>query len=203
MEAGVDEAGRGPVIGPLVLAIVASSNERMASLGVRDSKSLGEVARERLFRAIVRTAECTKWIVVEPHVIDQYVERSALNALELEYTARLVRECDVPIDLLYVDSPDPRPERYGSKLEKILGIKVISLARGDSLVPLISAASIVAKVIREREIAKLKEVYGDFGSGYPNDWRTLSFLREAVRKGEIPPIVRRSWKTVRRFLREH
>jgi len=200
VEGGVDEAGRGPVIGPLVLALVVGSNEELAKLKVRDSKSMRQTTREKLFERILSTARCVEWIVVEPHVIDEYVRRHALNILELDYTVELVRRCRAPVELLYVDSPDPRPDRYGLLLERRLGIRVISLARADEVIPLVSAASIVAKVVREREIAKLKEVYGDFGSGYPSDWRTIEFLRKCLQKGELPPIVRRSWSTVKMMM---
>ena len=80
------------------------------------------------------------------------------------------------------------------------GIRIISEHYADETYPLVSAASIMAKVRRDSEIQKLKDIYGDFGSGYPSDPRTRDFLRRLLSGGEeVPPIVRRTWKTLQRL----
>lgn len=189
--AGIDEAGRGPVVGPLVVAIVASSRqEALRALGVRDSKLLTPRRREVLYGELLAIAECIQYIVIEPATIDEYVARHRLNALEAEAMARLIGLCNA--DVYYVDSPDPKPERFGRALAEATGRRVVAMNRGEA-VPVVAAASIVAKVVRDRLIASLRDAYGDFGSGYPSDPKT----RAALRSGLLPPeCVRRSWSTL-------
>ena len=113
---GVDEAGRGPVIGPMVIAIVCVEEERVSSLlelGVRDSKELRPDRRARIALEVMRSARYVRYIIVPPGEIDQYVAKSRLNLLEAEKTAELIRQALSElgdIDVVYVDSPDVRPE---------------------------------------------------------------------------------------------
>lgn len=190
MIAGIDEAGRGPVVGPLVIAVVAGDGDVLTRVGVRDSKRLSPSARERVYRSVLEVADCVNYIVVEPHVVDEYVARGGLNALEIDFTLRLIESC--PADLYYVDSPDVKPERYGSALAMLSGKRVVALNRGERI-PQVAAASVVAKVVRDRLVGILKKEVGDFGSGYPSDPRTVEWLR----LGKLPrECVRWSWKTV-------
>lgn len=191
MICGIDEAGRGPVVGPMVIAAVAGDGERLLQLGVRDSKTLSPTKREVIYARIIEVADCVNYVVVEPHIIDEYVRRRMLNSLELDFTARLIELC--PAELYYVDSPDVNSRRYGDALSFITGRRVVALHGGES-VPQVAAASIVAKVIRDRLIDILKREIGDFGSGYPSDVKTIEWLR----LGKIPvECVRRSWRTMR------
>ncbi|MGC8994411.1 MAG: ribonuclease HII [Pyrobaculum sp.] len=190
MIAGVDEAGRGPVVGPLVIAVVAGDGEALRRLGVRDSKKLTPGAREALYREVLRVAECVNYVVVEPHEVDRYASRGLLNALELDYTARLIKLC--PADVYYVDSPDVDADRYGSGLSFLTGRRVVALHKGEK-VPQVAAASIVAKVVRDRLLEVVKREVGDFGSGYPSDRRTVEWLRAGLVPREC---VRWSWGTV-------
>ncbi len=188
---GIDEAGRGPVVGPLVIAAVVGDGEALRRLGVRDSKRLSPSARERLFDELLKTADCVNYVVVEPHIVDLYVRRGGLNALELDFTVRLVETC--PAELFYVDSPDVKPERYGAALSFLTGRRFVALHRGEE-VPQVAAASVVAKVVRDRLLKLIKQEGGDFGSGYPSDPKTV----EALRSGRIPAeCVRWSWRTAR------
>ncbi|RLE62603.1 MAG: ribonuclease HII, partial [Thermoprotei archaeon] len=66
----------------------------------------------------------------------------------------------------------------------------------------VSAASVIAKVIRDTEVEKLSRIYGDIGSGYPSDPKTIGFLKKVLKSGVIPPFVRRSWRTVDNILRD-
>ncbi len=211
---GVDEAGRGPVIGPMVIAIVCVDEDKinkLQELGVCDSKQLEPAERTRLHDKIRRVADFVKYLLVQPDEIDHYVSLNRLNILEAEKTSLLVFEAVVSlrdVRMVIVDSPDVRPERYARVVKSLLtqrGVtcEIIAEHKADRKYPVVSAASIVAKYVRDSEIEKLKQVYGDFGSGYPSDPRTIRFLIEFVRKrGSLPPIVRRSWSTVQRILRE-
>jgi ribonuclease HII len=188
---GIDEAGRGPVVGPMVIAVVVGDGEALRRLGVRDSKRLSPAARRRLFDEVLKAADCVNYVVVEPHVVDLYVQRGGLNALELDFTARLVEAC--PADLYYVDSPDVKPERYGAALSFLTGRRFVALHRGEE-VPQVAAASIVAKVVRDRLMELVAQEAGGVGTGYPSDPKTV----EALRMGRVPAeCVRWSWRTVR------
>ncbi len=208
---GVDEAGRGPVIGPMVIAIVCVEEERVSSLlelGVRDSKELRPDRRARIALEVMRSARYVRYIIVPPGEIDQYVAKSRLNLLEAEKTAELIRQALSElgdIDVVYVDSPDVRPDRYAQTLRQMLNadVKIEASHKADRQVPVVSAASIVAKYIRDSEIEKLRQIYGDFGSGYPGDPKTIKFILSYVKKNrELPPIVRKTWSTARRLYRE-
>jgi len=175
----------------MVIAVVVGDGEALRRLGVRDSKRLSPAARERLFAEVLEAADCVNYVVVEPYVVDLYVQRGGLNALELDFMARLVEAC--PADLYYVDSPDVKPERYGAALSFLTGRRFVALHRGEE-VPQVAAASVVAKVMRDRLLRLIKQEGGDFGSGYPSDPKTV----EALRSGRIPAeCVRWSWRTVR------
>ncbi|WP_069808351.1 ribonuclease HII [Vulcanisaeta thermophila] len=206
MLGGIDEAGRGPVIGPMVVAlVVVSDDEKLIKMGVRDSKELSPRRRAELARMIMRAVDFYSYEVVEPRVIDEYVSRGLLNRLEAEVMARLISKALGMLSngVVYVDSPDPLPDRFSELITRLLGsgnVRVVALNNADKLIPTVSAASILAKVKRDELIAELHRVYGDFGSGYPSDPRTMEFLRDWLRRyGELPPIVRRSWKTLSRF----
>ena len=203
-EAGVDEAGRGPVIGPLVIACVVLNSTGLAFLRsyLRDSKELTPRARSRIYRLILSAADEIKVRVLEPREIDQAVEsfERGLNELEAVATAELINSLEQHVETVYVDSPDPLPDRYaemiGSRLRRSTAL-VVAANHAESLFPHVAAASIVAKVERDRAIEELKREYGDFGSGYPSDPKTRRFIQQLASQGrELPPIVRKSWKTL-------
>ena len=203
-EAGVDEAGRGPIIGPLVIACVVLDGASLAFLRsyLRDSKELTPRARSRIYRLIESAAEEIKVKVLEPREIDQAVKgfERGLNELEAVATAELIDSLERHVETVYVDSPDPLPDRYAemirSRLRRATAL-VVAANHAESLFPHVAAASIVAKVERDRTIEELKREYGDFGSGYPSDPKTRRFIQQlASQRRELPPIVRRSWKTL-------
>jgi len=207
---GVDDAGRGPIIGPLVIAGVCVDEGAMSSLqelGVRDSKTLSPSQREFLSREIRRLALKVCIAKVEPDEIDKYVGRTSmgkLNTLEAKVMARIVEELGA--DVVYIDSPDINPDRYKRRILSFMShtskVKLVVENHADARYVIVAAASIIAKVERDRVIEQLKATYGDFGSGYPSDPRTVDFLtRWYEEHGDFPPIVRRSWATLDRIRR--
>jgi ribonuclease HII len=201
---GIDEAGRGPVIGPMVMAIaVIDDMDKLKNIGVRDSKELSPQGRSRLLNVLRSILTYMDYEVIEPETIDSYVYLNALNKLEAEVAVKLIGRAlrIVNLDRVYIDSPDPNAKRYGDLIRRSVGsVEVISMNKADKLIPIVSAASIIAKVTRDSIIEELHREYGDFGSGYPSDPRTIGFLRNWVREhGDLPPIVRRSWSTIRRL----
>ena len=205
---GVDDAGRGCIIGPLVLAGVAVEESKLSELveiGVRDSKALSPAARARLYPLIKDLAYKVVSVKVPPEEVDKYVARRKefirLNLLEAEAAAKVIEELEA--DLVYVDAPDTDPERFKRNVVALLRrkVEVISEHEADKTYPIVSAASIIAKFERDAEIARLRERYGDFGSGYPADPTTIAFLRDWLAKhGETPPFARKTWKTWKRLV---
>lgn len=206
--AGIDEAGRGPVIGPMVIAGVLITEEdlgKLAKLNVRDSKMLSRSRRIKLAEEILRIAKNVKIIEVSPSEIDNAKGRGiSLNVLEAMKIAEII--ISLKPDIIYVDSPDIFPDRFAETVKSFLPnelkeVTIVSEHKADAKFQIVSAASIVAKVHRDRIITRLKVKYGDFGSGYPSDWRTIRFLQNYVKQyHDVPDIVRKSWKTVRKIL---
>ncbi len=211
--AGVDEAGRGPALGPMVIACVVVREEKLKALekaGVRDSKILTGRRRRHLAEVIARTAEEVVFRIVSPEEIDKAVEGVTyrnLNYLEAGLSAQLIDNFKTPVDLVYIDSPDPKPERYALLIQNMLKkrkVKIIAENDADKKYTVVAAASIIAKVKRDSLIEEIAREYGDIGSGYPGDWRTVKFLEDWIReKGEPPPFARKSWKTVKKIVEKY
>jgi ribonuclease HII len=202
---GVDEAGRGAWLGPLVVAAVAVPFERLTDIrtaGARDSKELSPAAREAVYGRIVRLGRCRS-VTIVPRTIDRSVDRGELNLLEARAFARLVRE--LAPHTAYVDACDADAQRFGRTVAAMAGsaAHVVARHKADRDHPLVGAASIVAKVRRDRAIARLAERLGDeIGSGYPSDARTIDFVRRTVAPGaRTPEWLRRSWATTTRVIR--
>jgi ribonuclease HII len=204
---GTDDAGRGPIIGPLCIGGVsapASMESKLVAMGVKDSKLLSPQARERLYGEIKELVTASIVLKIPPREVDEYVRRrkkhTKLNYLEAIYMARVINE--LPGEIAYVDASDTNVDRYASQIEEHLTrkVKIVSTHFADRLFPVVSAASILAKVERDREIEVLKAKHGDFGSGYPSDPRTISFLEDWMKTHEeVPPFARQTWKTWKRI----
>ncbi|MCL4449746.1 MAG: ribonuclease HII [Candidatus Thermoplasmatota archaeon] len=194
MLCGCDEAGRGPVIGPMVIAVVCGDSDKMKRIGVKDSKLLSERIRESMLKEIYEAAESVEYVIVNEGQIDEATFKKGLNLLEARTIAKLIR----PENEYIIDCPDVNEERFSRLLAELSGNRnIISRHKADVYFPLVSAASIVAKVTREKEILSIKSEIGDFGSGYPSDERTIRFLKDYYRRyRSLPPHVRKSWKTV-------
>lgn len=208
--AGIDEAGRGPVLGPMIICAVVLQESRipfLKSLGVKDSKKLTPLQRKRLAGIIENSAEKIIERKVEPDQIDAAVNRMSinnLNELEAKIIAEIINELPNNVEHVYVDSPDPNPEKFLTRLVKYLRkrVKITAENYADRKYTVVAAASIIAKVRRDAYISQLKKIYGDIGSGYPSDPKTRAFLENWVRlKGEPPPFARKSWKTTKNILR--
>ena len=200
--AGIDEAGRGPVIGPLVIAgivIEPSQDDALIEWGVRDSKQLTPRRRETLEQKIQQLAGQVEILEISAKEIDtQREQRRSLNILEAQWMAQVLNRLDW--DIAYVDASDVNAERYGRQISAQLKTKnkVVSEHKADSTYPVVAAASVLAKVRRDMRIRELHRNYGDFGSGYPNDSKTRKFLRDWIRThNTFPDIVRKTWETAR------
>jgi ribonuclease HII len=203
---GVDDAGRGSVVGPLVIAGVLITQEeltKLIELGVRDSKLLSPHRRETLVVEIKRIVKKYAVVKLSPKEIDYVVETGKkfhrLNRLEAQTMAKVIEMLNP--DIAYVDASDVIEERFKQHILECLPfrVKIISEHKADRTYPVVSAASIVAKVERDDAIAELGKKYGDFGSGYPSDQRTLDFLHGCLEKWkEYPSDIRKSWKPAKK-----
>lgn len=209
--AGVDEAGRGCVVGPLVVVGIAVKTDNLQllnDLGVKDSKLLTAKKREKLYPEIMKITEKHHIIKLPPAQIDKVVRSSRtlhkLNRLEAQTMAKIV-EILRP-DEVYVDAADVVAQRFGNHISECLRFKtrIVSEHKADRTYPIVSAASIIAKVERDGEIAKLRIKYGDFGSGYLTDDKTMVFLKRLLdENGNYPNFIRKSWKPAQRAKSEH
>ncbi len=199
---GVDEAGRGPVLGPLVmvaLAIKEENKKKLEWLGVKDSKLISRQVREELFERIREVVDDFRVEVIEPDAIDLSLnsDGSNLNWLEADTSARMVSE--MKPDKVIIDCPSINlvayKEYFLNKVDdKIKGAEFIVEHKADFNYIVVAAASVIAKVIRDRIIENLhSEVGYDFGSGYLTDPKTQSFLQQYHE--EFPQLFRRSWKS--------
>ena len=201
---GVDEAGRGPLIGPLVVGAVLveeGGEGELARLGVRDSKGLHPRRREELAERIRACAIGWRVRAVEAAQID----REGITAPELACIARVVEELQ-PHRLVVDQLGGMSAARFRRELSlRLPGWRgeVVYGPRLDERHPVVAAASILAKVERDRRLREVHRLVGqDFGSGYPNA-RTMRFLREYLRlHGALPPQARSRWAPVRRLLQE-
>jgi len=202
---GVDDAGRGSMLGPLVIAGVSISRSKirkLSEMGVKDSKKLSPAARERLYKKIIDFVDDYYVAKISPKTIDKSVKKHNLNHLEARYMAKVISKLQPNIS--YVYSCDVNPARFGKEISKLSKSKKIrSYHHADSRFVVVSAASIIAKVNRDRAIALLRKKY-DLGSGYPSDTKTTSFVKNYVSENnEIPNFVRVSWKPVQKIINEN
>jgi ribonuclease HII len=196
---GVDDAGRGSVLGPLVIAGVSIERTKikyLSEIGVKDSKQLSPKVREILYKKIIAIVDDYYVAKISPKIIDESVRKNQLNHLEAKYMAKVIAK--LRPDSSYVDSCDVNPSRFGKEISKLANSgKIFSRHHADSRFAVVSAASIVAKVTRDREIEKLRKKY-DLGSGYPSDSKTMKFIKDWILEHhKTPEFVRKSWKPVK------
>ena len=205
MIAGVEEAGRGPVLGPMVICGVLFEERALGQLksaGVKDSKLLSPKRREMLANFISGKAIKSEIIELSPVEIDELrlVKRINLNEIEAMYFARVL---DVlKPDIAYVDSVEANTKRFKEMILRNMRSRprLVVENYAERKYVVVAAASVVAKVRRDQRVAELRKKYGAFGSGYSSDPRTISFLERWVREhGELPEFARKSWETAQRI----
>ena len=206
---GIDEAGRGPVIGSMFIGGFMAEEEnieKLEELGVKDSKKLTDSSRDSMDKSLEDIGEVFLK-EVEASEIDELREVMSLNEIELKAFADVIGRTDA--DKIILDLPEPNGDRFIKKLKDLLPEKFeqrefVAEHEADDKYPIVSAASIAAKSARERHVKELHKKYGyDFKSGYPHDKPTINFLEDFIEeKGELPPETRLSWSTAQRIIRE-
>ena len=210
MISGVDEAGRGPVLGPLVVAgITFGDDSELIENRIRDSKKLTPKRREFLAKKIKEIAADYEVLVIPANDIDDMRKVMTLNEIEVNAFAKVIQR--LKPDICYVDSADVNEERFKNDIKSRLTFKleIVSKHKADEIYPIVGAASILAKTRRDEEIRKIaselqKKLNMPFGSGYPADPITKKFLETWYKKyGKLPPYTRHSWKTVSNLIRNN
>lgn len=230
MVMGVDEAGRGPVLGPLVVSAIEIDPALLRSTGIRDSKLMSRGDREDAFEFLKANAGfCI--LEIPASSIDMLRDELSMNEIEVnafstviasliageevliggkEYEHRIeLKPAEVDHSTAILDAADVDHKRFGrSVLSKLEGsvstdIEIVSEHKADLNHTIVGAASVLAKVTRDRRIEDLALKYDtEIGSGYPSDPRTKEFLRTYFEeKGRLPSIARSSWETSKRILR--
>ena len=199
---GIDEAGRGSVMGPLVVgAVKTESDEPLVEMGVRDSKKLTPKRREAIYELITSQTEWTI-SVISAEDIDLRRKQESLNDIEMSMFVECAEHLGA--ERLFADCPDVNEQSFGARMTVRLpqyGV-IIAKHKADDSYPVVSAASIVAKVNRDRMMDDIRHEFGtDIGSGYPSDRHTMEFIEDWIREnGRAPAHVRCSWEPVRVML---
>jgi ribonuclease HII len=201
---GIDEAGRGSILGPLVIAGVSfdiNDIKTLREIAITDSKKLSILKREKLFDNILLLSNSVFICKIKCETIDKYVNVKGLNQLESKYMT-IVAE-NIYADKIIIDCCDVDTYRFQQaikqKLKKRASIYCFHKADLDNII--VSAASIIAKVVRDREINKLKESIGkDIGSGYPSDPKTREFINRNDFLNILNGHVRLTWKPIKSIL---
>ncbi|KAI5149976.1 ribonuclease H2 subunit A [Enteropsectra breve] len=194
--AGIDEAGRGPVIGPMVYGLYVMEHDAVTKY--KDSKILSKEAREGHFSGMASYA----YYAIDPQYITAHMNGGTKNLNEIARGAvitllnELKEKCS-NVDTVYIDGLGNNAS-YKTYLQRFFDFNFVIENKADSLYQPVSGASIVAKVTRDRIV----ESYGyDCGSGYPGDPRTVAWLgRYKNNPSELPKEVRKSWATVKNML---
>ncbi|MDK2825099.1 MAG: ribonuclease [Methanolobus sp.] len=211
--AGLDEAGKGPVIGPMCIGGVMIDGDKestLKNLGVADSKKLSPKKRFQLAGQIKKYSEKVFVLEISAQQIDELRTLMSMNDIMVLAFSKVLEQLHP--ETAYADAADVNEERFGVRLleeyrknnpEKVDHLTIVSKHRADASHPIVSAASIVAKVRRDQLIEDLKAENGvDFGSGYPSDPKTKKFLADWYGEhGELPDYVRHSWKTAENVIK--
>jgi ribonuclease HII len=212
--AGLDEAGKGPVIGPMCVGGVMLEDAKestLKNLGVADSKKISPKKRVQLAGQIEKYSEKVFVLEISAQQIDELRNLMSMNDIMVVAFSKVLEQLHP--ETAYADAADVNEERFGIRLleeyrktnpEKADKLTIVSRHKADASYPIVSAASIVAKVRRDQLIEDLKTENGvDFGSGYPSDPKTKKFLADWYSEHEeFPDFVRHSWKTAENIVNE-
>jgi ribonuclease HII len=197
---GVDEAGKGPVIGSMFVAGLVVEEEQLfdlAAWGVKDSKQLSADRRRALSKKITDAAVDLFILEVPPQVIDELRQVITMNEIMVRCFAQVLAR--LRADRAFLDAADVNEARFAERVRAQSGasIEILAEHQADQRHSVVSAASILAKVRRDESIREIEAFCGcQIGSGYPSDPQTIEFLKSWLKeRGELPPFARHSWVT--------
>ncbi|MDD5418012.1 MAG: ribonuclease HII [Candidatus Nanoarchaeia archaeon] len=195
--AGLEEAGRGPVIGPMIVAgvlIDENDSEKLREIGVRDSKLLTRKSRENLAGKMQGIIKAHKILEISPNELDN----ENINMVTAKRMAEIINELNP--DIAIIDCPSNNINSFTSDVERFLTVssKIKAEHKADINHPVVSAASIFAKVNRDKWVSNFEKKNNvSVGSGYPHDPETINFLKMVLSNNQgIPSYVRKKWSTV-------
>ncbi|MCZ7380134.1 MAG: ribonuclease HII [Candidatus Methanoperedens sp.] len=204
MISGIDEAGKGPVLGPMCVAGVLLDKNKLdalAQLGVKDSKQLTAKRREILAVEIKKLVDKYFILEVSPFQIDELRKIMTMNEIMVVSYAKVLEE--LKPDHAFVDAADVIADRFGENIRKkyTRDLEITSEHNADVKYPIVSAASILAKVRRDALVKELGKKAGvEIGSGYPADPKTITFLENWIQEyGSLPDFARSSWETSKKL----
>jgi ribonuclease HII len=205
---GIDEAGRGSVVGPLVIAGISFNSKNINALknmAITDSKKTLPWKRKEIFEEILKLCESIFICKINCSTIDKFVKLNGLNKLESKFMT-IVAD-NLIANKIIVDSCDVNPSRFQQEIKKNLtnkNISIYSYHKADLDNIIVSCASIIAKVTRDNEIAKIKETLGkDIGSGYPSDPKTKTFIKNEIEIENSKKYIRFSWKPIKQIINKN
>jgi ribonuclease HII len=194
--AGIDEAGRGPVIGPLVICCASCRREdekNLRKIASKDSKALSPAQRAEAYEKL-KGFVTFRWVEISAKDLNRLMGSMSLNDIEAKAMADLLKklgEGDAMIDM---------PDRYGWTFRKRMerfGVKKFEAEhKADEKYPIVAAASICAKIVRDHKIDEIRKATCDFGSGYPGDAKTIAALKDRKKREVLEPFIRQRWKTL-------
>ena len=211
---GIDDAGRGPVLGPMVLAgilIKLEDEQIIKSWGAKDSKLLTPATRNKIKNQLIEKFQYHAELST-PNEIDNHKN---LNLLEAAKAAKIInhltKNIKEPVKII-IDCPSTNIKSWTQDVQNILtttyrlpptAYRLTCQHKADLNYPIVSAASIIAKERREDEIKKLKQQLNiDFGSGYPADPKTKKFIQKNFKNPKYKNLIRFSWNTIKKLTQE-
>ncbi|MCY3410908.1 MAG: ribonuclease HII [Candidatus Heimdallarchaeota archaeon] len=213
---GMDEAGRGPVMGPLIIGLCVTTphqNKALTNKGVMDSKKLTKKRREELFSYISKYVVGYGILKIPASEIDRLrLKEVTLNEIEVQGFKTLLKSFNLKNEELelQLDAADVNAQRFGDQFSKIFQGKIDSRHKGDSIFPSVSAASILAKVTRDKEMEKIASSMKKFdpmlpkvGSGYPNKISKEFLSQYFMKYQRYPAFVRTTWETAEKIRLEY
>ena len=199
---GIDEAGRGCIIGPMVIcaaAINPMEEYKLKAMGVKDSKKLSPAQRENLYGKVGRLCKYTT-VKVTAQELNVMMDHHNLNEIEAIKIAQAIDQLAIRDATVYVDSPDNVPAKFARRIEKYVKtrVRIVSANRADDTYVIVGAASIIAKVTRDREIERIRKETGiEFNSGYTSDKITQKYISQRKDYPALEPYLRTKWSTLR------
>lgn len=208
---GIDDAGKGPILGPMFLAgvLIKKEDEKLLKdLGARDSKLIQHKERIKLAEEIKKQVISFNIQESSPKEIDTAVETINLNTLEAKKAAEIINQLNDNKSAIkvVVDCPSVNTVAWRKTMMSFIkhkdNLDIHCEHKADFNYPVVSAASILAKVSREDSVEKIKQQYGNIGSGYPSDPYTKAFLEKNKDMLKNSDIVRKSWATWKNLVGE-
>lgn len=194
---GIDEAGRGSVLGPLVIGGVLMKENKLKFLdriGVKDSKRLTAKKRTIISRKIKKITQFTTTIITAQEIDHLRNTGTNLNKIETNAMIEIIKQYKP--EKCCIDCLDVNEERFHNRIQHTNHkMEVITEHKADDTYNIVAAASIIAKVERDKQMEIIRQEYGAVGSGYPSDKKTTGYLKNL--NGKYPPIVRQTWNTIK------